>query len=293
MRRASEGALRGLGAFPAYAVLVVFLLVPLGSLFMEVVLESESIWKGLREDVLLVTAARNTLLLGCGTATLSLLAGIPLARSVARLSERHRQWMLVLLGVPLTFSGLVIAFGFILAFGRSGVVTQLLGMLGADPVRAGKWICSVGGLAFAYGYYLIPRVALMLVPLFANLDPRPYEAALTLGAPPWRAWLDTVFRGLAPSFATVWCLIAAVAMGTYGTALALAGTQINILPLLIYLKISDGSGDFPMAAALSLLLLGLCVLVLSAGELLVRSRPGRSGPDSRMPPTSARRSPTA
>jgi putative spermidine/putrescine transport system permease protein len=54
--------------------------------------------------------------------------------------------------------------------------------------------------------------------------------------------------------------------------LALAGTQINILPLLIYLKISDGSGDFPMAAALSLLLLGMCVLVLAAGEWATRGR---------------------
>ena len=115
-------------------------------------------------------------------------------------------------------------------------------------------------------------VGLIMVPLFANLDRRPYDAALTLGAPPWRAWLDTDFRELAPSFAAIWCLIAAVAMGTYGTALALAGTQINILPLLIYLKISDGSGDFPMAAALSLLLLGMCVLVLAAGELATRGR---------------------
>jgi putative spermidine/putrescine transport system permease protein len=183
--------------------------------------------------------------------------------------------MLVLLGVPLTFSGLVIAYGFILAFGRAGFVTQLLAMAGADAASIGKWIYTTAGLAFAYAYYLIPRVALIMVPLFANLDRRPYDAALTLGAAPWRAWLDTDFRELAPSFAAVWCLICAVAMGTYGTALALAGTQINILPLLIFLKISDGGGDFPMAAALSLLLLAACLLVLGLGELLTRGRDRR------------------
>lgn len=267
-----RGAVRRLGALPAYAWLLLFLLLPLGSLLVEVAIESEALSVSLREDALLGSAAWNTLLLGAGTATLSLLAGAPLARAVARLSERKRQLMLVLLGVPLTFSGLVIAYGFILAFGRAGFITQLLAMLGADPAVAGQWIYSTGGLAFAYGYYLIPRVGLIMVPLFANLDRRPYDAALTLGAPPWRAWLDTDFRELAPSFAAIWCLIAAVAMGTYGTALALAGTQINILPLLIYLKISDGSGDFPMAAALSLLLLGMCVLVLAAGELATRGR---------------------
>jgi putative spermidine/putrescine transport system permease protein len=267
-----SGAVRRLGALPAYAWLMLFLLLPLGSLLLEVAIESDALSVSLRDDALLGAAAWNTILLGAGTATLSLLAGAPLARAVARLSEGRRQLMLVLLGVPLTFSGLVIAYGFILAFGRAGFITQLIAMLGADPAVVGKWIYSTGGLAFAYGYYLIPRVALIMVPLFANLDRRPYDAALTLGAPPWRAWLDTDFRELAPSFAAIWCLIAAVAMGTYGTALALAGTQINILPLLIYLKISDGSGDFPMAAALSLLLLGMCVLVLAVGEWATRGR---------------------
>ena len=257
---------------PAYALLLVFLLLPLGSLVLELVLEAEDLAARLSADALLLNAVRNTLLLGAATATLALAAGAPLARAVARLSERRRQWMLVLLGVPLTFSGLVIAYGFILAFGRAGFITQLLAMLGADPAVVGKWIYSAVGLAFAYAYYLVPRVALIMVPLFANLDRRPYEAALTLGARPWRAWLDTDFRELMPSFIAIWCLVAAVAMGTYGTALALAGTQINILPLLIYLKISDGSGDFPVAAALSLILLALCVLVLAAGEAFTRGR---------------------
>jgi len=267
----AEGVLRKQGALPAYAVLFLFLLVPLASLVFEVFDAGEDLWTDLRDDVLIASALRNTLVLGASTATLSMLAGAALARAVARLSEQRRRWMLMLLGVPLTFSGLVIAYGFILAFGRAGVLTQGLSLLGVDPARSGQWIYSSGGLVFAYGYYLIPRVALMMVPLFTNLDRRPYEAALTLGAAPWRAWLDTDFRELAPSCAAIWCLIAAVAMGTYGTALALAGTQVHILPLLIYLKISDGSGDFPMAAALSLLLLALCMFVLAAGEGVTRS----------------------
>lgn len=268
----SFGMLRSFGALPASLLLLVFLLLPLASLVGEVVSAFESLLENVGNDGLIGAATRNTMVLGCTTASLAVLLGAPLARSVARLTTRSRQWMLMLLGVPLTFSGLVIAYGFILAFGRAGFVTQVLGMFGVDPARAGAWIYSVGGLAFAYGYYLIPRAALMMVPLFANQDRRPYEAALTLGAAPWRAWLDTDLRELAPSFLAIWCLIAAVAMGTYGTALALAGTQVNILPLLIYLKISDGSGDFPMASALSLLLLTLCVVVLSAGELIARRR---------------------
>jgi putative spermidine/putrescine transport system permease protein len=271
----NPGVVRRIGDWPAYLVLGLFVLLPLAGLVLELLWDDTAVGTRLGEDRLVVDALRNTLLLGAGTATVSLVAGALLARAVARLSSGGRQLMLVLLGVPLTFSGLVIAYGFILAFGRAGFVTQLLAMAGADAASIGKWIYTTAGLAFAYAYYLIPRVALIMVPLFANLDRRPYDAALTLGAAPWRAWLDTDFRELAPSFAAVWCLICAVAMGTYGTALALAGTQINILPLLIFLKISDGGGDFPMAAALSLLLLAACLLVLGLGELLTRGRDRR------------------
>ena len=271
----NPGVVRRIGDWPAYLVLGLFVLLPLAGLVLELLWDDTAVGTRLGEDRLVVDALRNTLLLGAGTATVSLVAGALLARAVARLSSGRRQLMLVLLGVPLTFSGLVIAYGFILAFGRAGFVTQLLAMAGADAASIGKWIYTTAGLAFAYAYYLIPRVALIMVPLFANLDRRPYDAALTLGAAPLRAWLDTDFRELAPSFAAVWCLICAVAMGTYGTALALAGTQINILPLLIFLKISDGGGDFPMAAALSLLLLAACLLVLGVGELLTRGRDRR------------------
>lgn len=76
----------------------------------------------------------------------------------------------------------MIACGCILALGRAGFVAKLLANLSADPAAGGSWIYSVTGLVFAYAYYLIPRVALSLYPVFANLDLRLALAARTLGA---------------------------------------------------------------------------------------------------------------
>jgi putative spermidine/putrescine transport system permease protein len=271
------GVVRRVGVWPAFAVLGLFVGLPLLALLWETTQAPAGLWRRLLSDALFWDAARNSAWLGFTASTLSVLLGALLARAVARLNEGRRQIMLALLGIPLTFSGLVIAYGFILAFGRAGFVTTLLGHLGFDPAVVGGFIYSAAGLSVAYAYYLIPRVALLLYPLFANLDHRPFDAALTLGAPRWRAWLDTDLRELAPSLVSVWCLIAAIAMGTYGTALALAGTQVNILPLFIYLKISDGGSDFALAAALSLLLLALCMLVLSLGDWVTRDRENHLG----------------
>jgi putative spermidine/putrescine transport system permease protein len=40
----------------------------------------------------------------------------------------------------------------------------------------------------------------------------------------------------------------------------------------MYLKLSDGQTDFPLAAALSLLLMAGCTCVLALGECLARQR---------------------
>jgi putative spermidine/putrescine transport system permease protein len=267
-----EGLVRRFGAVPAGLVLGLFFALPLGALLVSAADEHGSAFLRLAQDPLVLSALGNSLVLAVSAGTVSLAVGLPLAMALAGQSPARRRWLLALLGVPLAFSGLVIAYGFILAFGRAGFVTGVLARMGADPAQVGSLIYTSAGLVGAYAYYLIPRVALMLYPAIANLDRRPLEAALTLGASPLRALFDVALRELWPSIAAAWCLVTSIALGTYGTALALAGTQINILPLLMYLKLSDGQTDFPLAAALSLVLMACCTCVLALGECLARQR---------------------
>ncbi|MFM0433189.1 ABC transporter permease subunit [Paraburkholderia aspalathi] len=268
----NEGLARRFGAVPAGLLLALFFALPLGALLVSAAEGNGAAFVRLAHDPLVVSALGHSLALAFAAGTVSLAVGLPLAMVLAGQPPQRRGWLLALLGVPLAFSGLVIAYGFILAFGRAGFVTSIVARLGADPATVGALIYTTAGLVAAYAYYLIPRVALMLYPAIANLDRRPIEAALTLGASPLRALFDVALRELWPSIAAAWCLVTSIALGTYGTALALAGTQINILPLLMYLKLSDGQTDFPQAAALSLVLMAVCTCVLALGECLARQR---------------------
>lgn len=90
-----------------------------------------------------------------------------------------------------------------------------------------------------------------------------------------RAHLDILIPQVLSSAVAAYCLVAAVAIGAYGTALALVGTQVNILPLQLYSKISGTGTDFPAAAALSVLLMALCSLVLGAGEIFAARKERR------------------
>lgn len=270
--RRDAGLLRRFGAVPAAVLFAIAFALPLAALVVSAFDGGGHAFGAVLGDPLVADAVLRSIGLAAATATLSSAIGVVLAIALAGQPPTRRRFALAALGVPLAFSGLVIAYGFILSFGRAGFVTMLLARLGADPARVGGVIYTSFGLAIAYAYYLIPRVALMLYPAFANFDRRPLDAALTLGARPWRAWIDVAWRELWPSVAAAWCLVAAIALGTYGTAVALAGTQINILPLLMYLKLSDGQTDFSQAAVLSILLTALCTCVLAIGEWIVRPR---------------------
>ncbi len=266
--------IRRFGAWPAWCFMALFFALPLASLVPEAATEGGSAFARLWANPLLGKAFINTLVLGLTAGALSGLVGTVIAIELARQPEARRRWMMTLLGLPLAFSGLVIAYGFILAFGRSGFITQLLVAIGFDGAVVGNWIYGAAGLGCAYAYYLVPRVALSLYPVFANLDLRPMQAARTLGATRWRAFRDTVITEVAPSVLSNACMVAAIAMGTYGTALALVGTQLNILPLMLFAQVSDGGSDLSVAAALSLVLMALCVIVMGFGDAIASKRAG-------------------
>lgn len=255
-------------AAPGAALLIFFFLIPLtvvsmdgftggGVAFLRV-FRNELFWGGLR----------GTLILAATASIFSLIVGFAVALHLSRIGEAARTILVFFIALPLTFSGLIVAYGFILSYGRAGFVTQMLAMIGVDPVTFSRLLFSPQGLAFAASYYLIPRVVMLLLPVFVNFDTAQFTAAESLGATRGRIIRDILIPQILPTAVTAFCLIAAVAIGAYGTALALVGTQVNILPLQLYSMISETGSDFPAAAALSLLLMAMCSCIIAIGEVV-------------------------
>jgi len=253
-------------ALPGIVVFLLFFALPTGGMLTEALSDGGGAFIRLGLDPVFWNSLGGTLFVGIAAPLLSLVVGTAVAVTIARLSARWSALVLFAISLPLTFSGLIIAYGFILLLGRAGFVTQLLAMLGADPAVVGAFIYSPTGLGLAYSYYLIPRVVLVVLPAIRNFDQNQILASRSLGATPGRAVFDIVLPQLAPSLLAAFCLTSAVAIGAYGTALALTGTQLNILPLMLYSRISDTGTDLPSAAALSLVLLVLCSLVITLAE---------------------------
>ncbi|MGV6876592.1 ABC transporter permease [Pseudochelatococcus sp. B33] len=259
---------RTLAAFatPGAALIGLFFLLPVGAVLAGALAGGGGAFARLAADPVFWNGLRGTLVLGTAAPLFSLVVGFCVALTLARLKPGLRTATLIAISLPLTFSGLIVAYGFILLLGRAGFVTLLLAELGFDPATVGGFIYSPLGLGLAYSYYLVPRVVLIVLPAVSNFDRTQLLAARSLGAGRFAALLDVMLPQIMPSLVAAFCLTAAVAVGAYGTALALVGTQVNILPLVLYSKISETGSDFPAAAAASLVLVAICVMVIAVGE---------------------------
>lgn len=262
-------------AIPGAALFFFFFLVPLAAVSGDAFADGGTAFGRVFGNPLFWGGLRGTLALASIASVFSLLVGFGVALHLSRLAEGARTVLVFLIALPLTFSGLIVAYGFILAYGRAGFITQTLALFGVDPVAFSGLLFSPLGLAFASSYYLIPRVVMLLLPVLVNFDRAQLAAAESLGASRGRAIQDVMVPQIAPTAFTALCLIAAVVTGAYGTALALVGTRVNILPLQLYSMISETGSDFSAAAALSLVLIAMCSCIMAVGEFVAAGREKR------------------
>lgn len=257
---------------PALVLLALFFALPLGWILVDALSDGGAALQRVIDHPRFADAVAGSVTLTAVAVTVSLTVGVAVALHLSRLPLRTRTLWSFVIALPLTFSGLIVAYGFILAYGRAGMVTQLLGIGGLDAAVIGKWLFTPAGLAFASSYYLIPRVVMTLLPVFVNFDRSLFDAAESLGATPAQVFRQVFLPRVQGAVIGAGCLVAAVVFGAYGTALALVGTDLDILPLQLYSLISDSGADFPAAAALALLITATCSSVIAIGEWAGRGR---------------------
>lgn len=265
---------RALLAAPGLLAFALFFLVPLGFVVVEASARGTHGLVTLAASRPFWTGLVNSLALGALAAIVSTAVGLAVAVRLARMRDSARMAWQFLIALPLTFSGLIVAYGFILAFGRAGFVTlSLEALFGVDPVAFSQAVYSPYGLAFVYSYYLIPRVVIMLTPVLVNFDVAQLAAAESMGATRLQTLRHVLLPQLRAPMISAFALVAAVAVGAYGTALALVGSQVNILPLQLFTMVSDAGSDFAVTATLGLVLAALCTAIMGYGEWAGVARP--------------------
>jgi thiamine transport system permease protein len=204
-----------------------------------------------------------------GTA-ISVLLGLPAAQVLYRLDLPGRRAVRAVLLVPFVLPTVVVGVAFRQLLGESGP----LGFLSLDQTAA----AIVAGLVF----FNVAVVIRVVGAAWESLDPRPGQAAATLGASPWRVFGSVTLPALRPAIISAASVVFLFCATAFGIVLTLGGVRYSTVETEIYL-LTTAVFDLQAAAALSVLQLAVVVVLLALTQRL------RTVPD----PTLERLRPTA
>jgi putative spermidine/putrescine transport system permease protein len=174
------------------------------------------------------------------TAFLGCLIGLGLAAAVTKggLPKGLRDVMLTFSGVASNFAGVPLAFAFIATLGRLGLVTVVLKELfGLNLLSLGFNLISFLGLTLTYLYFQIPLMILIITPALDGLKKEWREAAESLGATGFQYWRMVALPVLWPSLLGTLALLFANAFGAVATAMALTGSSLSLVPIILFAQI--------------------------------------------------------
>jgi len=222
------------------------------------------------QNVFKISAFRTSVLNSLGflscTTLVSSVFGSLVGWVSTKISDRSRNVLMSLFSVPMTLSGLVVAFSFIVLLGRNGVFNIILRGAGLPTFNLYSW----GGLVIAYSFFNIPLFSLTMIGAFKNLDMSLVEAARNLGANIVQTWFYVVIPVLIPAFLAAFSIVFAGMMGAFGTVLALTGLSRSLLSLQIYSHVSESYYNVPQADAFALVLGSIVAMVLVVINFLER-----------------------
>jgi putative spermidine/putrescine transport system permease protein len=194
------------------------------------------------------------------------------AYSISRLGPGVREKALLLSNMTSNFSGLPLAFAFVVILGMHGVVTLILRKMGLFETFD---IYSRAGLVVTYTYFQIPLGILLLYPGFDGIREEWKESAVLLGAGTFCVWTRILLPVLAPAMAGTAIILFANAMGAYATAYGLMATNYNIVPIRIASLVAGDIFLKPnLASALALVLTAMLLTLVVVNEVVLKRRGG-------------------
>ncbi|MCX7381835.1 MAG: ABC transporter permease [Alphaproteobacteria bacterium] len=210
----------------------------------------------------------GTIFLGVAVTLVTLLLGYPLALATVRAGPRLKSFLLVVALSPLLINLVVRSYAWIVLLGDHGLINAWLRAMSLPAVPLDANMAAVGiGLA----HVTLPLMVLSLVAVMERIDPRLLEAAASLGAGEWRILARVHVHLAMPGIATGSLLVFCTAISAFITPRLLGGNRISTISTVIYEKFTF-SLNWPLGAALAMVLLGLTLVVTALHDRLFRAR---------------------
>jgi spermidine/putrescine transport system permease protein len=216
-------------------------------------------WYGkLLSNPQILSSLRNSLIVGCAATAACVVIGTAAALAFHRHRFARQGVLDAAITLPIVVPEIVLASSLVLLFAAVGL-------------RLGFLTIILAHVSFAVSYAVVVVRARL-----AGFDRSLEEAAMDLGAGPWRTFFLVTLPGIAPGVLAAALLVFSLSIDDYVITSFVAGVGSTTLPIQIYSMVK--SGISPEINAVSTLLLVATSLLLYAAHELEQGRgPRRAG----------------
>ena len=206
-----------------------------------------------------LNALINSVQITVTVTVISVVLAWPLAAIIAwRVPPRYQRLALLLAVLPFWTSYVVRSYSWLLVLGKNGVINQALMGVGliAEPLALAS---TRSATVIGFVHFFVMLLTLTIYANLIQLSPNYARAAADLGANGWRTFRHVILPLTLPGVITGAFLTFVLCIGDYITPQILGGNSELTLPQLIMLQMGR-SGNFPMASALSVVLMAVVTL---------------------------------
>lgn len=213
----------------------------------------------------------RTLRIAVLTTLVAALFGTPEAYILKRMSPRWRgMFLLVILG-PLLMSVVARTLGWALLFGgANGVANQALMGLGLIDAPL-PFMFTETGVVVALAHVMMPFMVLSVWASLQRLDPQVENAARSLGASQFTIVHRVLLPQIMPGILSGAIIVFALSASAFATPAIIGGRRLKVAATLAYDEFLN-TLDWPLGAAVAVLLLIAIVLIIVASNRLVERR---------------------
>ncbi len=241
---------------PALVLMAGVFIYPVGRLLLRSV--SEPMWglqnfRELLAQPVYFSALVNTVVISGSVTLLCLLAGYPLAFTIARASGRVQRLLIFAVLIPFWSSILVRTFAWLVLLQSRGLVNRTLINLGIidTPITM---VHNRIGVLVGMVQILLPFMVLPLYAVMVRIDASYTNAAASLGAPPVKNFLRVYLPLSWPGVINGTVLVFVMGLGYFITPALLGGAGDTMIAQLIEVEVAD-LGRWGVAGALAVVLM--------------------------------------
>lgn len=205
------------------------------------------------------------------TVVFALMLGFPFAYMMVRTrSALARKALLITLFLPFFIGQVVRAYGILIMLGSSGMVNQVIGLVGVPPQRL---LFNFPAVVFGEVQYMLPFAVLMLAPALTAIPEEVETAAASLGAPWWRTLWHVTLPMARPGLIGAGLIVFTLTLTDFAIPAMLGGGSQDFIANAIYdqfFRTSDqglGSALALILVAIGSVFVGVTVAIFGAGTL--------------------------